>query len=152
MSAQAAVDGAVVALSFVHGGDELLVGTDTGRTYRMLTNDLAQPPAFLTVSHVGAPTDVAFGSRADVFATAAADGEVVVWDLSDYNAICQTKQSCVVPRGKTAHGEDRPATRRVATVGDGATCLCWASAAEPRPRFPSRPALRTRETYSPFFC
>lgn len=128
LDSEARVDGAVVALSLVAGGAELLVGTDTGRTYRLLTDDLGMPAAHLTVSHVGAPTDVAFGSRADVFATSADDGEVVVWDLSDYNAIAMMKQACVVPRSR-ARGcgdpDNAAPTRRNAVVGDGATCLCW---------------------------
>ena len=91
---EAAVDGAVVAMSFVDGGDELLVGTDSGRTYRLLAGDLGQPASPLTVSHVGVPRDVAFGARADVFASCASDGEVVVWDLSTYDAIATTKRAC----------------------------------------------------------
>ena len=126
LSDETSVNGAVVALSFVHGGDELLVGTDSGRTYRLLAGDLGQPASPLTTSHVGVPMGVAFGSRADVFATCADDGEVIVWDLSDYNAIATTKHSCVVPRGKTAQQPaDGAKPRRIARFGDGATCLCW---------------------------
>ncbi|KAH8059401.1 WD repeat-containing protein [Aureococcus anophagefferens] len=120
---EAAVDGAVVAMSFVDGGDELLVGTDSGRTYRLLAGDLGQPASPLTVSHVGVPRDVAFGARADVFASCASDGEVVVWDLSTYDAIATTKRACAAPKGRPADAAERP--RRVAQFGDGATCLAW---------------------------
>ena len=94
LEASAQVEGGVCSLSFADGGNELLVGTDSGRTYRLLADDLgqgAQQP--LSMAHVGEPTCVAFGSRPDVFATAADDGELIVWDLSDYAAIATTKQT-----------------------------------------------------------
>mmetsp|Transcript_31645 Transcript_31645/g.97815 ORF Transcript_31645/g.97815 Transcript_31645/m.97815 type:complete len:700 (+) Transcript_31645:71-2170(+) len=119
LDSETQLDGAIVALSFVHGSAELLVGTDTGRTYRLLSEDLTQPAVALTVSHVDVPTAIAFGARPDLVATAATDGEVIIWDLSDYSAVATTKR----PYQKDA---PRPkAARRIAKFGDGARCLCW---------------------------
>ncbi|KAH8066870.1 WD repeat-containing protein [Aureococcus anophagefferens] len=49
--------------------------------------------------------------------------EVVVWDLSTYDAIATTKRACAAPKGRPADAAERP--RRVAQFGDGATCLAW---------------------------
>ena len=117
LDSEVKLNGAIVALSIVDGGGELLVGTATGRTYCLLTGDLA-PVMPLTVAHMDTPTAVAFGVRPDVVATAAADGEVIIWDLSDYTAIAATRHSYV--------GKSKPhSIQRIARFGDGARCLCW---------------------------
>ena len=94
----------------------MLAGTSNGQTYRLLADNLALPGVLLTVSHVEKPTALAFGVRPDVFATAAADGEVIIWDLSDYSAIATTKRLT----------ESAPnSVQRDAKFGGGARCLCW---------------------------
>ncbi|KAJ8604442.1 hypothetical protein CTAYLR_000901 [Chrysophaeum taylorii] len=94
------LDGAVVSLSFV--GDEILAGTNAGKTYR-LRADLAQTHQ-LSAAHVAPPTDLAFApDRSDVVATCAKNGEIVVWDLSEYAPLATSS-----PRGRSA-----------------ATCLAW---------------------------
>ena len=116
LHSQAQLDGPIIALSCVDGGAELLAGTSNGQTYRLLADNLALPGVLLTVSHVEKPTALAFGVRPDVFATAAADGEVIIWDLSDYSAIATTKRLT----------ESAPnSVQRDAKFGGGARCLCW---------------------------
>ncbi|KAH8086689.1 WD repeat-containing protein [Aureococcus anophagefferens] len=57
-----------------------------------------------------------------VFASCASDGEVVVWDLSTYDAIATTKRACAAPKGRPADAAERP--RRVAQRRRRA-CLAW---------------------------
>lgn len=126
LHSQAQLDGPIIALSCVDGGAELLVGTSNGQTYRLLAGDLTLPGVLLTVSHVEKPTALAFGTRPDVFATAAADGEVIIWDLSDYAAIATTKRSsCIVPHEKALAESRSKSVQHSAKFGGGARCLCW---------------------------
>ena len=115
LASEARVDGRVTSLSLVHGGAELLVGTDAGLTYRLLCEDMSLVP--LSSSHTTPLTCVAFGSsRSDVFATASDDGFVRVWDLSDYSTIASAQE-----RG--AGG-----ARCIAWVGDSAVVVGWGDA------------------------
>jgi WD40 repeat protein len=99
------VDGAVTSLSLVANGTELLVGTETGRVYRMLTADLTSQ--LVAVGHTDKVTCVAFGSRSDVFASGTQKGNVKVWDLSDYGVLSET----------TVAGENG--------VEGGVASICW---------------------------
>ena len=110
--AEASVAGRVTSLSLVHGGAELLVGTDAGQTFRLLCDDMTVVP--LTSAHTAPLACVAFGqTRPDVFATASSDGFVHVWDLSDYSAIASTQE-----RG--AGG-----ARALCWIGDAAVVVGW---------------------------
>ena len=42
LASEARVDGRVTSLGLVHGGAELLVGTDAGLTYRLLCEDMSR--------------------------------------------------------------------------------------------------------------
>lgn len=86
--AEAAVEGGVTSLSPVANGSELLVATDAGRVYRMLTTDLTA--ALVAVGHTEAVSCAAFGTRPDVFASGTEGGNLKVWDLSDYGALSET--------------------------------------------------------------
>lgn len=86
--AEAMVEGAVTSLSLVSHGAELLVGTDSGRVYRMLSDDLTAQ--LVAVGHTNKVCCVAFGTRSDVFASGTVDGNLKVWDLSDYGVISET--------------------------------------------------------------
>jgi len=112
--AEAAVEGCVTSLSLVaNGATELLVGTAQGRVYRMLCEDLTA--TLVAVGHTAKVTCVAFGTRSDVFCSGTNDGNLKVWDLSDYGvlsecsvmaeqgsgeegvaAVCWVADSCVV--------------------------------------------------------
>lgn len=66
-------------------GEEVVVGTSTGKLYRVRVADLAVQP--LMDSHVAGVCAAAFGTRSDVVASASSDGSVRVWDLSDYRVV-----------------------------------------------------------------
>ncbi|KAJ1446243.1 WD40-repeat-containing domain protein [Pelagophyceae sp. CCMP2097] len=119
VEASVALEGVVTSISFAgDAGEELLVGTDAGRTYRLLAGDVSQSVQ-LSAAHVGRPTCVGFGSRADVFATASDDGACVVWDLGDYSALAVAEQR----RAPQLRGaRDRGAAK---DFGGGARCLAW---------------------------
>jgi len=76
------LQGAVNSLEVCDGGASLLVGTSEGIIYKVATETLVA--TVLSASHVAAITCVAFGTRSDIFATGSKDGNVRVWDLSDY--------------------------------------------------------------------
>jgi hypothetical protein len=88
--AEAEVEGAVNSLTLVSSGLELLVGTESGRVYRMLCDDLTA--TLVAVGHTAKVCCVAFGTRSDVFCSGTTDGnlKVLEWDgfdLIDYDFI-----------------------------------------------------------------
>lgn len=124
-------EGSIVALTIVH--NEVLVGTSSAKTWRVLARDLdkvhknrhllvgglapgvptntSNKAVVLSAAHIAPPTDVSFSeSRCEVFATCAADGEVAVWDLSEYARLASSKSAGRAKR---------------ASLGGGAGCLCW---------------------------
>lgn len=88
LEAETRLIGAVTSMSFVAGAGELLVGTDAGRVYRISVDDLSA--TLVASSHTDRVTCLAFGSRSDVFASAAGSGDIKVWDLSDYSVLGET--------------------------------------------------------------
>ena len=64
---------------------ELIVGTQGGKIYRVLTNDLS----FLLHSdaHVSTINDVSFGTDSNTFLTVDEAGAVKMWDLSEYKCL-----------------------------------------------------------------
>lgn len=104
--AETTLDGAVTSISLVANGTELLIGTDRGQVYRMLTADLTFQ--LLACGHTERVSCAAFGLRSDVVASASKTGDIKVWDLSDYNVLAETKVT-------VAGGADM----------QGAVCLCW---------------------------
>jgi WD40 repeat protein len=83
-SAQAQLDGAVVALSFSPDRTELVAGTATGSIYR-LRADLSAA-LLVCENHAKAVSCVAYaeGESSERFATASLDRTVRVWDANDY--------------------------------------------------------------------
>eukprot|EP00656_Telonema_subtile_P052062 TRINITY_DN7148_c0_g2_i9.p1 TRINITY_DN7148_c0_g2~~TRINITY_DN7148_c0_g2_i9.p1 ORF type:complete len:551 (-),score=116.14 TRINITY_DN7148_c0_g2_i9:242-1894(-) len=77
--------GAIVSLALTEGGAALIAGTSSGLVYRVDTDSLEA--VALSASHTAPITRVAFGARSDLFATCAKDGNVRVWDLSDYGVL-----------------------------------------------------------------
>lgn len=61
---------------------ELIVGTISGKMYRVLTNDLS----FMLHSdaHNACINDLSFGPDSNLFAAIDESGAVKVWDLSEY--------------------------------------------------------------------
>lgn len=116
--AQARVAGGVCSLSTRSDGAELLVGARSGQLLRLALQDMTVSE--VTHSHLAPITAVAFGTRrhvargmprhrrnrnrhsrgrgarpcSDVVATAAADGGVRLWDLSDYTVISEAHGPC----------------------------------------------------------
>jgi WD40 repeat protein len=64
---------------------ELIVGTISGKMYRVLTNDLS----FMLHSdaHSACINDVSFGQDSNIFAAIDESGCLKVWDLSEYKCL-----------------------------------------------------------------
>merc|ERR1711934_350220 len=74
--------GAVVSIEVCDNGAALLAGTSDGIIYKVDAETLVAK--VISASHAAPITCVGFGVRSDIFATGARDGNVRVWDLSDY--------------------------------------------------------------------
>jgi len=86
--------GAIVSLEMCDQGAALLVGTSSGIIYKVDAETLVA--RVLSASHAAPITCVGFGVRSDIFATGAADGNVRVWDLSDYAVLMNIAGPCEV--------------------------------------------------------
>eukprot|EP01047_Picozoa_sp_COSAG01_P063310 COSAG01_NODE_8182_length_2887_cov_4.576399_1_plen_621_part_00 len=96
--AETSLAGKVTSISAMPGENELLVGTSSGKMYRVRTVDMSTFE--IADSHTGSVVGAAFGARSDVFATISDDHTVRVWDLSDYSCRCRssvpsTNPTCV---------------------------------------------------------
>ena len=85
MTHEAQLDSKVVSISPSSDKKELIVGTNGGKLYRMLTTDLS----FMlhTDAHTGSINDLNFGSRSDQFISIDENGAVKMWDLSEYKSV-----------------------------------------------------------------
>lgn len=74
-----------MTMNFSNDKNELIVGTQGGKMYRVLSNDLS----FLLHSdaHVLTINDVSFGTDSNTFASVDESGALKMWDLSDYKCI-----------------------------------------------------------------
>lgn len=74
-----------MAISVSADKKELIVGTNGGKIYRMLTGDLS----FMlhTDAHTGCLNDLNFGQRSDQFLCIDENGSVKMWDLSEYKSV-----------------------------------------------------------------
>lgn len=107
LEAEVSLGARVTGLAAAAAGAELVVGTAGGSVFRVDAETLAARPVH--DSHTAGVRAVAFPrDRSDVFATAAEDGSVVVWDLNDYSVVCRA--------GSLRSG--------------GANCLGWVGEAE----------------------
>lgn len=91
---EAQLDSPVMSMNFANDKNELIVGTQGGKMYRVLSNDLS----FLLHSdaHVLTINDVSFGTDGNQFASVDESGALKVWDLSEYKCLytgMPTKQS-----------------------------------------------------------
>eukprot|EP00658_Telonema_sp_P-2_P025115 TRINITY_DN20112_c0_g1_i4.p1 TRINITY_DN20112_c0_g1~~TRINITY_DN20112_c0_g1_i4.p1 ORF type:complete len:428 (-),score=108.87 TRINITY_DN20112_c0_g1_i4:363-1646(-) len=85
MLAETKLVGAIVSLYLTEGGAALLAGTAQGLVYRVDSDTLEA--VALMASHTAPITRIGFGARSDLFVTCAADGNVRIWDLSDYGVL-----------------------------------------------------------------
>merc|ERR1712166_1598024 len=82
----------IMSMQLTEGGAALIVGTTAGLIYRVDAETLGA--VALSASHTASLTNVAFGARSDLFATCAVDGNVRVWDLSDYGVLTNIVTPC----------------------------------------------------------
>ena len=66
-------------------GQELIVGTEAGKLYRVLTNDLSY--LLHSDAHASCINDLSFGADSNIFCSVDEQGAVKTWDLSEYKAI-----------------------------------------------------------------
>lgn len=86
LEGEAQFEGRVISLSLSPDALDILVGTDAGNMYRLLIDDMSV--AQLNASHINQVVDISFGARSDIFSTLSVDGQIRLWDLSDYSVIC----------------------------------------------------------------
>eukprot|EP00164_Ancoracysta_twista_P004891 GFYU01006652.1.p1 GENE.GFYU01006652.1~~GFYU01006652.1.p1 ORF type:complete len:670 (-),score=143.64 GFYU01006652.1:102-1976(-) len=79
------VNGHIVSMSMAPNKQEMIVGTASGRVYRIRCSDLGV--LVHSEGHVGGVRAVAFGKRSDLFASLDTDGDIRIWDLSDYKVL-----------------------------------------------------------------
>lgn len=86
LSHEALLDSKVMSVCISPDGKELMAGTSSGKLYRVLTDDLS----FLlhTDAHTGSINDLHFSpKRSDQFVSIDENGQVKVWDLSEYKPV-----------------------------------------------------------------
>eukprot|EP01052_Picozoa_sp_SAG31_P007095 SAG31_NODE_334_length_17513_cov_10.799989_3_plen_641_part_00 len=93
--AETSLAGKISSMCAVPDGSELIVGTTSGKMYRVGTIDLNTYE--IADSHTGPVNDASFGERSDVFTTVSADRSCRVWDLSDYSVRCRSNVPASVP-------------------------------------------------------
>lgn len=82
---EAQLDSPVMSMNFSNDKNELIVGTQGGKLYRVLSNDLSY--LLHSDAHIGTINDVAFGADSNNFVTVDESGALKMWDLSDFK--CQ---------------------------------------------------------------
>jgi len=65
--------------------NEIICGTEGGKLYRILTNDLSY--LLHSDAHVSIINDISFGSDSNTFVTVDEAGAVKMWDLSEYKCL-----------------------------------------------------------------
>lgn len=82
---EAQLDSKIVSIAASNDKKEIMVGTQGGKLYRMLTGDLS----FMihTDAHTGCINDLSFGRRSDQFMCIDENGALKIWDLSEYKSI-----------------------------------------------------------------
>ena len=82
---EAQLDSRVMSINLSIDGEELIVGTQGGKMYRVLTNDLSY--LLHSDAHIGCINDIAFGQDSNIFVTGDDVGALKVWDLSEYKCL-----------------------------------------------------------------
>lgn len=75
--------GCLSSLSMTRNGDEMVVGSSLGVVHRCSTGDFSLN-TIVSCCHLASIKCLAFGSRSDQFVSGSSNGELRVWDLSDY--------------------------------------------------------------------
>ena len=85
LSHEAQLDSKVMSINLSNDEKELIVGTISGKMYRVLTSDLS----FMLHSdaHSSCINDLSFGNDSNLFASIDECGCLKVWDLSEYKCI-----------------------------------------------------------------
>jgi len=86
--------GGIMSLELCDGGESLMVGTSEGIIYKVNAETLVA--TVVSASHVAPINCVGFGVRSDIFATGSRDGNIRVWDLSDYAVLTNVVGPCEV--------------------------------------------------------
>lgn len=84
LSHEAQLDSKVMSVNLSNDGKELIVGTISGKMFRVLTNDLS----FLLRSdaHSASINDISFGNDSNSFVAIDELGNLKLWDLSEYKS------------------------------------------------------------------
>lgn len=82
--------GHLSSLSVTQDGNEVIVGSSLGTVHRCASHDLSLNTV-VSSCHLAPVKCVAFGSRPDQFVTGSSNGELRVWDLSDYACLATLK-------------------------------------------------------------
>lgn len=82
LSHEAQLDSKVMSINISNDEKELIVGTISGKMYRILTSDLS----FMLHSdaHCECINDISFGADSNMFAAIDESGALKLWDLSEY--------------------------------------------------------------------
>jgi WD40 repeat protein len=81
---EALLDSKVVSVNVSSDQQELIVGTISGKMYRVLANDFSY--LLHSDAHSAAINDVCFGNDSNTFVAIDEAGALKAWDLSDYKA------------------------------------------------------------------
>ena len=81
---EAQLDSRVMSVNLSNDGQELIVGTEGGKIYRVLTNDLSY--LLHSDAHSSCINDLSFGTDSNIFASIDASGALKTWDLSEYKS------------------------------------------------------------------
>lgn len=82
---EAQLDSRVMSVNLSNDGQELIVGTEGGKLYRVLTNDLSY--LLHSDAHASAITGLSFGTDSNTFASVDEHGALKTWDLSEYKPL-----------------------------------------------------------------
>ena len=74
-----------MSVNLSNDGQELIVGTEGGKMYRVLTNDLSY--LLHSDAHSGCISNVSFGADSNTFASVDVNGALKTWDLSEYKPL-----------------------------------------------------------------
>ena len=82
---EAQLDSRVLSMNLSNDQKEIIVGTEGGKIYRVLTTDLS----FLLHSdaHIAAVNGLSFGADSNTFLSADETGALKMWDLSEYKCL-----------------------------------------------------------------
>jgi WD40 repeat protein len=85
LSHEALLDSKIMSINLSNDEKELIVGTISGKMYRVLTNDLS----FMLHSdaHSACINDISFGQDSNLFAAIDESGALKIWDLSEYKSV-----------------------------------------------------------------